>query len=118
MSKSLNRVKRRLLKDAKVRAEYAAQAPEFALARELIRARTRAKLTQEEVAARMGTTQSAIARLESGRRSPSLTTLRRFAEATGSRTEVRLVAAGARPTGRRPKQHVPQKTRRVKRETH
>ena len=99
MSTSLSRVKRKLLKNAKVRAEYAAQAPEFALARELIRARTRAKLTQEEVAARMGTTQSAIARLESGRRPPSLATLRRFAEATGCRADIRLIGAGSRRAG-------------------
>jgi transcriptional regulator with XRE-family HTH domain len=39
----------------------------------------------------MGTTQSAVARLESGRRLPSLTTLARYAEATGARAQVRLV---------------------------
>lgn len=80
-----------LLKDPAVRAEYDALAEEFAIARELIAARARAGLSQAEVAARMGTTQSTIARLESGRTLPSLRTLSRYAAATGSRTEVRLV---------------------------
>lgn len=80
-----------LLKDPSVRAEYDALAEEFAIARELIAARARAGLSQAEVAARMGTTQSTIARLESGRTLPSLRTLSRYAAATGSRTEVRLV---------------------------
>lgn len=86
-------LKTRLLEDSETREEYDAQAPEFAIARELIAARTRAGLSQAEIAARMGTTQSTIARLESGRRLPSLRTLARYASATGSRTVVKLVAA-------------------------
>jgi transcriptional regulator with XRE-family HTH domain len=52
-------------------------------------------LTQAEVAERMGTTQSAVARLESAnaKHSPSVATLRRYAEALGHRVEVRLVKA-------------------------
>jgi transcriptional regulator with XRE-family HTH domain len=50
-----------------------------------------AGLTQTEVAERIGTTQSAIARLEGGGVSPSLATLRRYAEATGTRLQVSLV---------------------------
>jgi ribosome-binding protein aMBF1 (putative translation factor) len=83
-------LKARLLENAEVRAEYEAQLPEFQIARELIAARTRAGLSQAELAERMHTTQSTIARLESGRALPSLRTLRRFAEATGSRAVVRL----------------------------
>ena len=83
---------RKLLKDPEVRVAYDALEPEYALAREMIAARRRAGLTQEELAARMGTTQSAVARLESGRRMPSMKTLQRFADATGSRAQVRLVA--------------------------
>lgn len=86
-------VKKRLLADQATRAEYEAQAPEFAVARELIAARVRAGLTQEQVAERMQTTQSTIARMESGRTMPSLRTLSRYAEATGSRAVVRLEAA-------------------------
>ncbi len=86
-------LKTRLLEDSETREEYDAQAPEFAIAWELIAARTRAGLSQAEIAARMGTSQSTIARLESGRRLPSLRTLARYASATGSRTVVKLVAA-------------------------
>jgi ribosome-binding protein aMBF1 (putative translation factor) len=85
--------KRRLLSDPAVKAEYDRLEPEFEIAAELIRARLRAGLSQEELAARMGTSQSAIARLESGQTLPSTKTLVRFAEATGSKIEVRLSAA-------------------------
>ena len=80
-----------MLSDPEVRQAYDALAPEFELARELIGARSRAGLTQEELAERMGTTQSAIARLESGRRLPTMKTLIRYAEATGARPVVKLV---------------------------
>lgn len=89
MSK-LSKLKARLLANPETRAEYEAQAAEFAIARELIAARVRAGLTQDEVARRMQTTQSTIARLESGRTLPSMRTLTRYAEATGSRTVIKL----------------------------
>ena len=60
---------------------------------EIRKAREAAGLTQEQVAERMQTTQSTIARMESGRTMPSLRTLSRYAEATGSRAVVRLEAA-------------------------
>lgn len=86
----LAELKARLLQDPQTRAEYDAQDPEFALARELIAARARAGLSQTQVAERMGTSQSAVARLESGRSLPSLRTLERYASATGSRAVVKL----------------------------
>ena len=61
---------------------------EFALAREMIEARTRAGLTQDELASRMETSRTVIARLESGRNLPSTRTLKRFAAATGSRLRI------------------------------
>jgi transcriptional regulator with XRE-family HTH domain len=83
-----------MLKEPAVKAEYDAQAEEFALLDELLRARRRAGLTQAEVAAKMGTKTPAVARLESGggsrRHSPSIATLRRYAEAVGCRLEIRL----------------------------
>ncbi len=88
--KNLSQLKAQLLADPDVRAGYDALGPEFAIARELIGARARAGLTQEEVASRMETTQSTIARLESGRATPSIRTLMRYAEATGSRTVIKL----------------------------
>lgn len=86
----LANLKARILANPDARAEYEAQAPEFDIARELIAARARAGLSQAELAERMHTTQSTIARLESGRALPSMRTLARFAEATGSRAVVRL----------------------------
>ncbi len=62
--------------------------PEFALARMLIEARTRAALTQAELAQRMETSQSVVARLESGRIHPSTRTLERIARATGTRLRI------------------------------
>ena len=89
----LKQLKQRFMEDPEFRAEYARVDEEYALIEALVRARTAAKLTQAEVALRLGTTQSAVARLESGRVSPSFATLRRYAEATGTRLTVGLVQA-------------------------
>ena len=62
-------------KDPEYREAYDRLEPEFALARMLIEARRRAALTQAELAERMETTQSVVARLESGRIHPSTRTL-------------------------------------------
>ena len=87
----LTELKKRFMEDPEFREEYARADEEYALVEALVRARTAAKLTQAEVARRLGTTQSAIARLEGGRVSPSFTTLRRYAEATCTRLTVGLV---------------------------
>ncbi|KAB2869706.1 MAG: helix-turn-helix transcriptional regulator [Bauldia sp.] len=76
------------MKDPAFRAAYDALEEEFALAEALIKARAAADMTQEEVAKAMGTTQAAVARLESGRSRPSTRTLRRFAEATGTQLRI------------------------------
>ena len=90
--KSLARIKSDMLAAPDVRAAYDALADEFTIARELIAARARAGLSQAEVAQRIGTTQSVIARLESGKRPPSLRTVQRFAQAVGARAVVRIEA--------------------------
>jgi transcriptional regulator with XRE-family HTH domain len=86
-------VKKMLARPA-VKAEYEQQAEEFSLLDELLRARKRAGLTQAQVAARMGTKAPAVARLEAcggaQRHSPSVATLRKYAEAVGCRLEIRL----------------------------
>jgi len=76
------------MKDPVYRREYEALEDEFALAKAVIAARSRAGLTQEELARRMKTSQSAIARLESGRTIPSARTLKRFADATASKLRI------------------------------
>lgn len=81
---------RDLARDPAYRAAYASLDGEFALVDALIRARARSKLSQAEVASRMGTTESAISRLESGRAKPSTRTLERYAAATGHRLRISL----------------------------
>ena len=65
---------------------------EYAVANEMLAARSRAGLTQEVVASRMGTTKSTVSRLESGgKHAPSLTSLKKYAEAVGCTIEIKLV---------------------------
>ncbi len=66
---------------------------EFELARELIEARIKSGLSQEELAKRMKTSQSAIARLESGATLPSMRSLAKYAEATNSEIQIQLKPA-------------------------
>ena len=73
---------------------YEKLAPEFALAQAVIAARVAAGLTQEQLAQRMETTQSVIARLESGRTRPSTQTLERLAAATGTRLRITFESSG------------------------
>ncbi len=82
-------------RDPEFQRQYEALDTEFALFDRMLEARRAAGLSQAEVAERMGTKPPAIARLEAGggskRHSPSLATLRRYAQAVGCRLEVRLV---------------------------
>ncbi|MEO5344323.1 MAG: helix-turn-helix domain-containing protein [Gammaproteobacteria bacterium SHHR-1] len=89
---ALAELKTELLNDPKAQAEYERLGPEYALARELIAARARAGLSQSDLAERMHTSQSAVARMESGKTLPSLRSLSRYAEATGCKAVVRLEA--------------------------
>jgi ribosome-binding protein aMBF1 (putative translation factor) len=84
---------RHMKDDPAYRKAYEALEGEFALVGALIRARARAHLSQAEVASRMGTTESAVSRLESGRVKPSTRTLERYAEATGHRLRISLEPA-------------------------
>jgi ribosome-binding protein aMBF1 (putative translation factor) len=65
------------------------------LARAVIDARSQAGLTQQQLAKRMSTTQSVIARLESGRSCPSTETLERLAVATGTKLKITFEPADA-----------------------
>lgn len=91
--KNLKTLKAELLTDPEVRRAYDELAPEYEIARAIIRARTARGLTQAELAERMGTSQSYVARLESGRTLPSTRTLLKVASATGTRPRFRLEAA-------------------------
>ncbi len=82
------KVFKRWRKEPAYAAAYEALADEFALAETLIKTRSKAGLTQEQLARRMRTTQAVIARLESGRAKPSTRTLERLATATGTRLRI------------------------------
>jgi transcriptional regulator with XRE-family HTH domain len=100
-------------KDSTFREEYDALEEQFALFDILLKARYEAGLTQADVAERMGTKTSAIARLEAGggrqKHSPSLATLRKYAAAVGCRLEIKLVPVSQSP---RPKPGKPSTKKR------
>jgi transcriptional regulator with XRE-family HTH domain len=83
----------RALARPEVKAEYHRLEEEFAFLDEIVKARTATGLTQAQIAEQIGTTQSAVARLESGngKHSPSLATLRKYAKALGYKLELRLI---------------------------
>jgi DNA-binding XRE family transcriptional regulator len=97
-------LKQTALKRPAVNAAYEAMGPEFELLRQMVKARYEAGLTQAQVAELMGTKPSAMARLESslpsGKHSPSIATLRKYAEAVACRLEIYLVRDQAEPNQR------------------
>lgn len=101
MTKTLKAFRARALSNPRVRQKYDRLDGEFAYLDEVLRARVAAGLTQSVVAKRIGTTQSAVARLESrsAGHSPSLATLERYASALGCRLEVRFVKERALRSG-------------------
>jgi len=90
-----SQLKEKALKNQSVREEYEALEPEFNLLREMLKARNDAGLSQADVAERMGTKPPAITRLESsltsGRHSPSIATLKKYAKAVGCHLEIKFV---------------------------
>jgi transcriptional regulator with XRE-family HTH domain len=83
-----NSLHKKWMKDPTYRKEYDALEEEFTLIAAVAKARARSGLSQAQLAKRMKTTQSAVARLESGRGKPSTRTLTRFAKATGHRLKI------------------------------
>ncbi len=88
-------LKEKALKKKNVNAIYKDLEPEFSLLRELLNARQKAGVSQAEIAKLMGTKASAITRLESslssGKHSPSIATLKKYANALGCHLEIKLV---------------------------
>lgn len=93
MTSLLKQFKKRALARPEVKQAYDELAEEFAFLDQVLKARIESGFTQAEVAERVGTTQSAIARRESAarRRSPSIVTLQRYAKAIGYKVEIRFV---------------------------
>jgi ribosome-binding protein aMBF1 (putative translation factor) len=88
--KNWKTLKKELLKNKKVAEEYKRLEPRYQLISELIEARVKKGLTQEQLAKKMGTKQSAIARLESGNTNPSINFLEEMAAAIGSKLVVQI----------------------------
>ena len=86
-------LKKRWMKAPEFAVEYEALAPEFVVATALIRARTRAGMTQKDVAAKMQVTQSRIAKMEGGI-NLSVDALKRYADATGATLNISLDPTG------------------------
>lgn len=83
----------RVLNNPRVKSAYDALEDEFALVNELIGARARAKLSQAQLAHRMGVSLAAVIRMEGGR-TPSLASLHKYAKATGHKVRIKLSKAG------------------------
>lgn len=97
-----DKLHKKWMKEPGYRKEYESLEEEFALIEAVAKARARSGLSQAQLAKRMKTTQSAIARLESGRARPSTRTLVRFAEATGHRLRISFEPVRG---GKRAKRH-------------
>lgn len=93
MGKRLEDKHKELLNDPEYKKAYTELEEEFLVAKALIEARKSANLTQTQVAERMGTTQSVVARMESGNPLPSLKSVVRYAAAVNSKIELKLVQA-------------------------
>lgn len=86
-------LKARWMLNPEFKAEYDALEEEFAIAAELIRARAAVGLTQAQVAQRMGSRQSVVARLEASKGLPNIKTLHRYAQAVGYKLNIGLSPA-------------------------
>ncbi len=78
------------IKDPEFRREYEKLEPEFQIARQIIDARIKRKITQEELAKRMGTGQAVISRLENANAKPSLSLIQRLADALNLKVELKF----------------------------
>lgn len=87
---SFEQLKKKWLKDPKLKKAYNALEPEFAIARSVIRARTEKGITQKEFARRMNTTQSAISRFELGNSNPTVSFLKKAAVALETKLIISL----------------------------
>ena len=88
--KSYQSFKRQLLKDKQIKKAYEALGPEFALVETLIKKRLERKLTQAQLAKKVGTKQSAISRLEQGSYNPSVLLLQKVATALEAKLKISI----------------------------
>ena len=84
--------RKKLLAKPGVKRAYEELQPEFAIVRAIVEARAKKNISQEELAKRMGTGQAVISRLESANASPSLSLIKRLAEALNLKVELRFTS--------------------------
>lgn len=87
---SFDTLHKRWIKDPEYRREYEKLEPEFEIAKQIIDARIKRKITQEELARRMGTGQAVISRLENANARPSLSLIQRLADALNLKIELKF----------------------------
>lgn len=88
---TLSAWKKDVLKDPVLKAEYEKLQPEINIIRAIIEARLNKGMTQKDLAEKMGTKQSVISRLESGRANPSILILRKLAHALQTELQIKFV---------------------------
>jgi len=88
--------KEKALRNPDVKAEYDALEPEYDIIQAMIDARNKQNLTQKELSAKTGITQSDISRIENGTRNPSLNMMKRIAEALGMSLRLEFVQAAGK----------------------
>ena len=93
---SYNEYKKKALKNAEIKAEYEALAPEYDLIQAMIDARISQNLTQKELSELTGITQADISRIENGTRNPSLAMLKRIAAGLGMQIRLEFVPSSTK----------------------
>jgi ribosome-binding protein aMBF1 (putative translation factor) len=88
----LSELREEMLSDPELKAAYDALKPKYDVINALVAARRKARLSQAEVAARMGTTQSIIARMESGNGNVTIESVQKYAKATGQKIKLEFAA--------------------------
>jgi len=88
--KKWDELEKELLKDKETRKEFERLAPRYQLISELIKIRIKKGLTQEKLAKQIGTKQSAIARLESGKENISIDSLEKISHAMGAKIKISI----------------------------
>lgn len=84
------KLKTEMLKDSKVKKAYNEMGLEFSIIRQILDKRLKRGISQKDLAKKIGTGQSAISRLESGKYNPTISFLKKISEALGSKLEVKI----------------------------
>ena len=84
-------LKKQLLSDPEVKAEYDALEPEYQFIRDMLACREELSISQQGLADLTGIDRSDISRIENGNANPSLKTMKRIASGLGKRLEIRIV---------------------------